>query len=63
MTSCLELFPSGTAVLVTFTMYGTRLMESALKTARRVPNCLEPAHYMVPDKDPGTMKWGVERKV
>lgn len=56
MTSCLELFPSGTAATMAFMMYTTWLLESSLKIARRVPIWLKPAYYMVPAKDPGDMK-------
>lgn len=48
---------------MTFTMYTTFLSERALKTARRVPVWSEPAQYMVPAKDPGTVKWRVGREL
>lgn len=63
MTSFLELFPSGTAATMTFTMYITCLTESVLKTERRMPIWLKPAYYMVPAKDPGTIKWRVGREL
>lgn len=38
-------------------------MESTLKTERRVPIWFKPAHYMVPAKDSGTVKWRVGREL
>lgn len=48
---------------MTFTMYTTFFSERALKTTRRVPVWSEPAHYMVPAKDPGAVKWRVGREL
>lgn len=34
-----------------------------MKTERRMPIWLKPAYYMVPAKDPGTIKWRVGREL
>lgn len=59
MTSCLWLFPSGTAATVTFTVCATRLVHgtgNVVEEVGGVPVGQGRAHHVVPAQDPGAMR-------